>query len=189
MHDGERAFLGVERSFGGRRWRPRRARDRQGLALVLTFGVPELVGRLLAARHVTVDSAAAFLNPTLRELLPDPSRFRDMDRAAERLVQAITRGEKIAVFGDYDVDGATSAALLHRFFAALSIAVRLYIPDRLTEGYGPNEPALLRLRAEGVTVVITVDCGITAFAALGTAEAAGLAVIVLDHHVAEPQLP
>jgi len=189
VQNAERAFLGVERSFGGRKWRQRHADDRQGLAIAQRFGVPELVGRLLAARHVTVDSAAAFLNPTLRELLPDPSGFRDMNRAVERLLRAITRQEKIAVFGDYDVDGATSAALLHRFFAAIGIAVRLYIPDRLTEGYGPNEPALLRLREEGIAVVITVDCGITAFAALAAAEAAGLAVIVLDHHVAEPQLP
>ena len=189
MHGAERAFLGVERSFGGRAWRQRRADDRQGLAIAQRFGVPELVGRLLAARNVTVESAASFLSPTLRELLPDPSRFRDMDRAVERLLQAITRQEKIAVFGDYDVDGATSAALLYRFFAAIGVAVRLYIPDRLTEGYGPNAPALLRLREEGIAVVITVDCGITAFAALAAAEAAGLAVIVLDHHVAEPRLP
>jgi single-stranded-DNA-specific exonuclease len=189
MDDAERAFLGVERSYGGRAWRQRRADDRQGLAIAQRFCIPELVGRLLAARHVTVDSAASFLNPTLRELLPDPSGFRDMDRAVERLLQAITRQEKIAVFGDYDVDGATSAALLHRFFAAVGIAVRLYIPDRLTEGYGPNAPALLRLREEGIAVVITVDCGITAFAPLAAAATAGLAVIVLDHHVAEPQLP
>jgi single-stranded-DNA-specific exonuclease len=189
MNGAERAFLGVERSLGGRRWRQRRADDRQGLAIAQRFGIPELVGRLLAARDVTIDSAASFLSPTLRELLPDPSGFRDMDRAVERLLQAITRNEKIAVFGDYDVDGATSAALLHRFFAAIGVAVRLYIPDRLIEGYGPNAPALLRLREEGVAVVITVDCGITAFAALGAAEAAGLAVIVLDHHVAEPRLP
>jgi single-stranded-DNA-specific exonuclease len=185
----ERAFLGVERSFGGRRWHQRHSDDRQGLAIAQRFGVPELVGRLLAARHVTIDDAAAFLNPTLRELLPDPSRFRDMDRAVDRLVQAIERNEKVAVFGDYDVDGATSAALLHRFFAAIGIAVRLYIPDRLTEGYGPNAPALLRLREEGVAVVITVDCGTLAFSALAAAAAAGLAVIVLDHHTAEPQLP
>jgi len=189
LQPAERAFLGVERSFGGRRWHQRHGDDREGLAIAQRFGVPELVGRLLAARHVTIDGAAAFLNPTLRELLPDPSRFRDMDRAVERLVEAIGRNEKIAVFGDYDVDGATSAALLHRFFAAIGIAVRLYIPDRLTEGYGPNAPALLRLREEGVAVVITVDCGTLAFSALAAAEAAGLAVIVLDHHVAEPQLP
>jgi single-stranded-DNA-specific exonuclease len=189
IHDAERAFLGVERSYCGRAWRQRRADDRQGLAIAQRFSVPELVGRLLAARHVTVDDTASFLNPKLRDLLPDPSRFRDMDRAVERLQEAIARNEKIAVFGDYDVDGATSAALLHRFFAAIGVAVRLYIPDRLTEGYGPNEPALRRLREEGIAVVITVDCGMTSFAALAAAAAAGLAVIVLDHHVAEPQLP
>jgi len=189
MADAPAAFLGVERSFCGRRWRQRTGDDRQGLAIAQRLSVPEIVGRLLAARHLDVDAAPSYLNPTLRELLPDPSLFRDMDRAAERLLQAVTRGEKIAVFGDYDVDGATSAALLHRFFAAIGIAIRLYIPDRLTEGYGPNAPALSRLKDEGIDVVITVDCGITAFAPLQAAAEAGLSVIVLDHHVAEPELP
>jgi single-stranded-DNA-specific exonuclease len=187
--DTAQALLGVERSLCGRRWRQRDGDERQGLALAQRLSLPEVVGRLLASRAVSADAAATYLNPTLRALLPDPSLFRDMDRAVARLMQAITEGEGIAVFGDYDVDGATSAALLHRFFAAAGIAVRLYIPDRLTEGYGPNAPALLRLREQGVSVVITVDCGITAFAALEAAAAAGLSVIVLDHHVAEPQLP
>jgi single-stranded-DNA-specific exonuclease len=185
----EAAFLGVERSVCGRRWQARNGDERQGLALAQRLNLPEVIGRLLAARDVSVDGAAAYLNPTLRQLLPDPSRFRDMDRAVDRLVRAVATGEKIAVFGDYDVDGATSAALLHRFFAAVGIAVRLYIPDRLSEGYGPNAPALLRLREEGLAVVITVDCGITAFAPLQAAAAAGLSVVVLDHHVAEPELP
>jgi single-stranded-DNA-specific exonuclease len=183
------AFLGVERSYCGRRWRRRAGDERQGLAIAQRLSVPEIVGRLLAARHLDVDTAPSYLSPTLRALLPDPSLFRDMDRAAARLLQAITGGESIAVFGDYDVDGATSAALLHRFFAAIGISLRLYIPDRLTEGYGPNAPALLRLKEEGMAVVITVDCGITAFAPLQAAAAAGLSVIVLDHHVAEPELP
>jgi single-stranded-DNA-specific exonuclease len=183
------AFLGVERSFCGRRWRRRAGDERQGLAIAQRLSVPEIVGRLLAARQLDIDSAESYLSPTLRALLPDPSLFRDMDRAAERLLQAIARGEKIAVFGDYDVDGATSAALLHRFFAAIGVSLRLYIPDRLTEGYGPNAPALLRLKEEGIAIVITVDCGITAFAPLQVAAAAGLSVIVLDHHVAEPELP
>jgi single-stranded-DNA-specific exonuclease len=187
--DTAQAFLGVDHSFCGRRWRQRKGDDRQGLALAQRLSLPEMVGRLLAARGVGVDDAATYLHPTLRELLPDPSRFRDMDRAVDRLVRAVVDGEGIAVFGDYDVDGATSAALLQRFFAALGVAVRLYIPDRLTEGYGPNAPALLRLREEGIAVVITVDCGTTAFTALETAAAAGLAVVVLDHHVAEPDLP
>ena len=112
-----------------------------------------------------------------------------MDAAAARLVAAIQGGEKIAVFGDYDVDGATSSALLHRFFSAIGVPLRIYIPDRMTEGYGPNLPALLKLRAEGVAVVITVDCGTTAFAPLEGAAKAGLQTIVVDHHTAEPSLP
>src|SRR6202008_1416763 len=163
--------------------------DRAGLAIAQRLGVPEVIGRLLAARGVAVEGSDVFPTPSLREQLPGPSPFRDMDAAVERLLRAIEQGERIAVFGDYDVDGATAAALLHRFFAAVGIAVRLYIPDRMSEGYGPNAPALLRLRQEGITVVVPVDCGITAFAPLEEAAAAGLDVIVLDPHTAEPQLP
>ena len=183
------SMLGVERSVCGRRWRARLADTRVGMALAQRLGLPELVGSLLAARGVSADEASLFLNPTLRALLPDPSQFKDMDRAVARLVQAVERGEGIAVFGDYDVDGATSSALLQRFFAAAGVPIRTYIPDRIAEGYGPNAPALLRLKAEGAAVVVTVDCGVTAFAPLAAAKAAGLDVIVLDHHVAEPQLP
>ncbi len=182
------AFLGVERSLRGRRWQARPALG-DGLMVAQRLGVPEIVGRLLAARGVDADGAAAFLNPSLRDLLPDPSRFADMDRAVERLTRAIRAGEQVAVFGDYDVDGATSAALLHRFFAAIGRPLVVYVPDRLTEGYGPNAPALLGLQARGVSLVVTVDCGITAHAALAAAQGAGLDVIVVDHHVAEPALP
>jgi single-stranded-DNA-specific exonuclease len=183
------AFLGVERSLTGKRWRQRVADDRAGLALAQHMGLPEIIGRLLAARGVGADSADRFLSPTLRELLPDPSHLRDMDRAVERVVRAVTTGELIAIFGDYDVDGATSAALLQRFFAAIGCRTRLYIPDRQREGYGPNVAALLRLRQEGAAVAITVDCGTTAHAPLAAAAGAGLDVIVVDHHVAEPALP
>src|SRR5215472_12403293 len=183
------AFLGVERSLLGRRWRARGGDDREGLAIAQRMALPEIVGRLLAARGVGAEAAESFLNPTLRELLPDPSRFRDMDKAAARLARAVRDGEEIAVFGDYDVDGATSAALLARFFAAAGHPIRIYIPDRMKEGYGPNLPALLALKEQGVRIVITVDCGITAFEPLAGAEAAGLEVIVVDHHVAEPRLP
>ena len=183
------AFLGVERSFGGRRWRERPCDARAGLTLAQRLAVPEIVGRLLSARGVTADEASLFLNPTLRELLPDPSELADMDRAVVGLMHALEAGEGIAVFGDYDVDGATSAALLQRFFTAIGRPLRIYIPDRLAEGYGPNAPALLRLRSQGIAVVITVDCGTTAFAPLEQAAASGLDVIVVDHHVAEPCLP
>ncbi len=194
MNERGETCLGVERSHGGRRWVIRAGDNREsdqrtGLAIAQRLGVPEIVGRLLAARGVDAESAASFLNPALRDHLPDPSRFKDMDRAVERLVRAVGNGEGIAVFGDYDVDGATSAALLHRFFAAIGVAVTLYVPDRLTEGYGPNAPALRRLRDAGIAVVVTVDCGITAFEALAEAEGVGLDVIVIDHHVAEPRLP
>ena len=183
------AFLGVERSLSGKRWRQRAGDDRAGLALAQRLGLPEIVGRLLAARGVGVDEAERFLAPTLRDFLPDPSHLRDMDKAVARLVRAITKGELVAVFGDYDVDGATSAALILRFLGAVGGRARLYIPDRQREGYGPNAPALLRLKAEGAAVAITVDCGTGAHAPLAAAAAAGLDVIVVDHHVAEPTLP
>jgi single-stranded-DNA-specific exonuclease len=182
-------FLGVERSLTGKRWEERLGDGRQALALAQQLGLPEIVGRVLAARGVAAEEAGRFLNPTLRDYLPDPSTLQDMDRAAARLTRAIESGEKIAVFGDYDVDGATSAAVLARFFAGLGVVLEIYIPDRLAEGYGPNAPALKRLKAQGVDIVITVDCGITAYDALGEAAEAGLEVIVVDHHAAEPRLP
>ncbi len=189
MPDGFTAFLGVERSLSGRRWRERAADDRAGLALAQRLDLPEIVGRLLAARGVEAEAAERFLAPTLRDFLPDPSHLKDMDAAVARLVRAITTGERIAVFGDYDVDGAASAALIQRFLAALGCPALLYIPDRQREGYGPNAPALLRLKAEGAAVAITVDCGTGAHAPLAAAAEAGLDVIVVDHHVAEPALP
>ncbi len=181
--------LGVERSVSGRLWRERLDDWRAAAALAQSHGLPEIVARVLAARGVAAEEVETFLKPTLRALLPDPSGLRDMDRAAARLARAIEAGESVAVFGDYDVDGATSAALLHRFFKAAGRPLRLYIPDRLKEGYGPNAPALRRLKAEGVSLVVTVDCGITAYAPLADAAEIGLDVIVVDHHVAEAELP
>ena len=182
-------FLGVERSLLGRRWRARLADSRAGLSLAQAVEAPELVGRVLAARGVDAADAPAYLNPTLRSLLPDPSHLRDLDKAVTRLADAIQTGEKIAIFGDYDVDGATSAALLGRFFEAVAGPVTVYIPDRLREGYGPNAAAMRILAAQEVGVVITVDCGIAAFDALAVAAEAGLDVIVVDHHIAEARLP
>ena len=188
MDDGG-GFLGVERSLTGRRWRQRLADDRIGLALAQRLAVPEIVGRVLAARGIDAESAERFLSPTLREQLPDPSGFKDMDAAVARLVRAVKASELVAIFGDYDVDGATSAALLRRFLEAAGGRVVVYVPDRLKEGYGPNAPALLKLKSEGVAVAVTVDCGITAHAPLAEAAAAGLDVVVVDHHVGESELP
>lgn len=183
-------FLGVERSVTGRRWRARNTGDdRLSLQLAQRLGVPELVARLLAAREIAADQAERFLKPTLRDWLPDPSHLLDMEKAIERLVGAVRSGELIAIFGDYDVDGATSSALLHRYLASVGGRVRVYIPDRMTEGYGPNAPALRKLKAEGAAVAITVDCGTTAFDALSEAKSCGLDVVVIDHHTAEPTLP
>ena len=181
--------LKVERSVCGRRWRLRAGDIAEGQAIAERLGLPEIVGRLLAQRGVDHDHAPGFLDPRLRDQLPDPSHLRDMEVAATRLACAVREGETIAVFGDYDVDGATSAALLARFFAAIGGRTRIYVPDRLREGYGPNTPALLRLLAEGTRVVVTVDCGTNAHLPLAEAAAAGLEVIVVDHHVAEPLLP
>jgi single-stranded-DNA-specific exonuclease len=190
------AFLGIERSATGRRWRQRgdaagsgAGSDNLALAIAQKHGLPDLVGRLLVARGVAPDDVPGYLEPTLRDLLPDPSRFRDMEKAVARLIAAIDAGEQIVVWGDYDVDGATSTALLQRYFAAIGHPVGRYIPDRIREGYGPNTEALLKLREEGAAVVVTVDCGITAHEPLAAAAAAGLDVIVIDHHQSEPSLP
>ena len=186
---GAGTVFGVERSICGRRWRLRAADRSEGQAVAERLALPEIVGRLLAQRGIDHNDAPGFLAPRLREQLPDPSHLRDMEVAAARLVHAVREGETIAVFGDYDVDGAASAALLLRFFAAVGGRTRVYVPDRLREGYGPNTPALLRLYAEGARVVVTVDCGTNAHLPLAEVAAAGLEVIVVDHHVAEPLLP
>ena len=183
------AFLNVEKSLTGRRWAARLADERLALAMAQRHGLPDAICRLLAARDVGLESVPDFLEPTLRKFLPDPSHLKDMDAAVERLVRAVKAGEKIVVFGDYDVDGATSAALLQRFFRAVGADIDVYIPDRRKEGYGPNAPALLKLREQGAGVVVTVDCGVTAYEPLAEARKAGLDMIVIDHHQAEIALP
>lgn len=183
------ALLGVERSALGRRWVERPADDRQALALAQRLGLPDVVARILAARGIGIEEAQDFLEPTLRAAMPDPAVFEDMDVAAARLARAITGGERVVVFGDYDVDGATSAAVLHRAVRSVGGDIGIYIPDRLTEGYGPNAAALRKLAGEGARIVVTVDCGTTAFEALDAAADAGLETIVIDHHEAEARLP
>ena len=183
------AFLGVEHSATGRRWEARLADDRPALAIAQSAGIPEPVARVLAGRGVAPEDAQRFLAPKLRDLLPDPSSLRDMDAAATRICDAIGNGERIAIFGDYDVDGATSSALLSDVLGELGAPPRVYIPDRMKEGYGPNAAAMRVLAGEGVRVVVTVDCGTLAFAPLEAARDAGLDVIVVDHHAAEPRLP
>jgi single-stranded-DNA-specific exonuclease len=183
------AFLGIEHSLTGRRWTSRLGDERAALAIAQRHGLPDAVARLLAARDVALDDVTDFLGPTLRRFLPDPSHLKDMDQAVARLVRAVRTGERIVVFGDYDVDGATSSALLLRFFRSVGGDIGVYIPDRRKEGYGPNTAALLKLRADGASVIVTVDCGITAFEPLAEARRAGLDTIVIDHHMGEIDLP
>jgi single-stranded-DNA-specific exonuclease len=185
----EDVILGVERSISGKRWLSRPFDMRAALAMSQRLDVPEVVGRVLAGRGVGIDQADDFLNPTLRTFLPDPSLLTGMEEGAARLVEAVCQNQPVAVFADYDVDGATSAALLARFFAALGHPLRVYVPDRVNEGYGPTAEALLQLHRDGIAVVITVDCGTSAHEALEAAAAAGLDVVVVDHHVVESRLP
>ncbi len=178
------AALGVARSLGGRRWLWREGEPRDVAAIVQRHDVPEIVARVLAARGVDAERAADFLAPTLRALLPDPSCLADMDAAAARLAHAVAAGETVAVFGDYDVDGACSAAVMVVLLRGLGCTVLPYVPDRMTEGYGPNAPALQALAARGASLFVCVDCGTAAAEPL--AALAGRAdVIVLDHHKAE----
>src|SRR5690349_5051077 len=141
-----------------------------------------LVDELLLARGVEREDLARHREPRIRDFLPDPSAFQDMDKGAKRLADAVQSGEKIAIFGDYDVDGATSAALLVLLLRRLGVEATTYIPDRLMEGYGPSGKALVGLKELGASLVVTVDCGAQAFEALDEAAAAGLDVIVVDHH-------
>ncbi|MDP9423755.1 MAG: single-stranded-DNA-specific exonuclease RecJ [Pseudomonadota bacterium] len=172
---------GVERGLTGQPWRWRRnGGDELGR---------DLIDQLLLARGVEEPDLARHRAPTIRDFLPDPSEFRDMDKAATRLADAIAGGETIAIFGDYDVDGATSAALLTLLFRRLDVEPMIYIPDRLMEGYGPSGAALVELRRRGASLAICVDCGAQAFEALQQAADAGLDVIVCDHHQCATSLP
>ena len=156
-------FLGVERSLLGQPWHERLDAGTHGhaLAMVQRHGVPDLVARVLAGRGVTPEACQRFLQPSIRDLMPDPATLVDMEAAVDRLAQAIGAGECIAIFGDYDVDGAASAALLGNYLRTAGLTPLVHIPDRLTEGYGPNEAAVTRLAGTGATLLVTVDCGTT----------------------------
>ena len=184
-------FLGVTRSARGFAWRERLDGGRAGIATAISqrHGLPDLLGRILAARGIGLDDVPVTLEPTIKALMPDPSTLVDMDKAAIRIAEAIEKGESIAIFGDYDVDGACSAALLRRFIVHHGRDARIYIPDRIFEGYGPNVAAIEGLVKEGARLIVTVDCGVTSFEALGIARALGADVVVLDHHQADARLP
>lgn len=178
-----------ERSALGRRWQLAPYDERTALALAQQYQLPDVIARLLTSRGVTLETAAQFLSPSLRDQLPDPFHLLDMEKAARRLADAVMKGEALTIFGDYDVDGATSTALLTRFFRSVGANVRFYIPDRIEEGYGPSAEAFAKFKDEGCNLVLTVDCGIVAHDAIARANALGMEIIVVDHHVAEASLP
>ena len=183
------AFLGVESSLTGRAWTgPDPEIQRQAEALTQETGLPPAVAAILARRGVPAPEAGAFLAPTLRDTLPDPRGLRDMEKATARLLKALDTGEKIAVFADYDVDGAASAALVIDWLRHFGHPATLYVPDRITEGYGPNVPAMERL-ARDHSLILTVDCGTMSHDAIATANAAGAEVVVIDHHLGGETLP
>jgi single-stranded-DNA-specific exonuclease len=186
-----RLFLGVENSATGRAWRDRL--DERGssraLAIAQRHDLPELLARILAGRNVEADAVDAFLDPSIKRAMPDPYVLTAMKEAAERIADAVTRGESVAIFGDYDVDGATSAALLARYLRQCGLDPIIHIPDRLFEGYGPNIEAVRALAERGATLLVCVDCGTTSIEPLADAKARGVDVMVIDHHQADEELP
>lgn len=185
------AFLGVTQSARGYTWTERLTHDRVNIATAISqqHGVPDMIGRLLAARGVALNDVPVFLDPTLKALMPDPSSVQDMDKAANRIADAIQNTEPVAIFGDYDVDGACSSALLARFLAHHATPARVYIPDRIFEGYGPNAAAIETLINEGAKLIVTVDCGTTSFEPLSVAKTRNTDVVIIDHHQADERLP
>ena len=187
----ERYFLGVEKSTSGRTWRDRL--DERGNARALTIaqrlGIPELLARVLAGRGVEADAAEAYLDPTIKRLMPDPDTLTGMKEASARIADAIMRGENVAIFGDYDVDGATASALLAGYLRLCWLDPIIHIPDRIFEGYGPNIDAIKSFAERGVKLLITVDCGTTSNVTLLEAQKLGLEVVVIDHHQADEELP
>jgi single-stranded-DNA-specific exonuclease len=191
VETGAPGYLGVSASARGLLWRERLdpAAANTAVAISQRHALPELLGRVLAARGVGLDEVPVALYPSIKALMPDPSSLRDMDQGAARLADAVLAHEAVAVFGDYDVDGACSCALIARFLRAHGLKPRTYIPDRMTEGYGPNAAAIEGLARDGAQLIVTVDCGTTSAEALSVAGAHSAEVIVVDHHQADARLP
>lgn len=182
------AVLNVESSLNGLRWEMQPADEHLAAALAQRFNLPEVAARILAARGITPDEAEAFLYPTLKSHLPNPLTLRDMEKAANRMADAIEAGEPIGLMGDYDVDGATSTALLKMFLEQIGVTVYTFIPER-EDGYGPNSTKMQEFYDKGCRLVATLDCGMTAFEPIEAGVRVGLDIIVLDHHDPEKTLP
>jgi single-stranded-DNA-specific exonuclease len=183
------AFLDVERSLTGRAWRRRPGDEAAARSHALIHGLSEPLAYAISARGIGEGEAEAYLSPTLKALFPNPSSFTDMDRAVEILLDALEADANIWLFADYDVDGATSAALLVRWFRAMGKELPIYIPDRMTEGYGPSPAAFKRMAEQGAELVVTLDCGAAAYDAIAAAGELGLEVVVIDHHMMREEPP
>ncbi|CAN5514161.1 single-stranded-DNA-specific exonuclease RecJ [soil metagenome] len=183
------AFLGVTRSLSGRIWRERPTDERLAAAIAQRHDLPEILGRVLAARGVALDDVELYLNPTLRRLMPQPGVLADMEKGAARLADAVISGERIGIIGDYDVDGVSSCALIGRFLRAVGSDAAVHIPDRIAEGYGPSIAAISTLRDAGASLLLTLDCGVLAHDPLAHARDVGLDSIIVDHHQAAAELP
>lgn len=191
MSADQRLFLGVRKSARGTAWVPRLSsvQENTALAIAQDHGVDDVVARVLAARGVDAPDVPVFLDPMLKVLMPDPRSLTDLGAAAERIAQAIRGRERVAVFGDYDVDGACSSALMARYLRHFSLTVEIHIPDRIFEGYGPNPDAMRGLAERGAALIVTVDCGTNSAEAIAAATDAGAEVVVLDHHQIGGDLP
>jgi single-stranded-DNA-specific exonuclease len=182
-------FLNVTRSAKGQRWVARLENIRTAEAISQRLELPEILGRVMAARGVSIDDAESFLNPTLRGLMPPPSTVRDMEMGAARLATAIVKQERIGIISDYDVDGVASAAIMLRFLQAVGSTAQVHIPDRISEGYGPSEMAVGKLAEAGTQLLLTLDCGVLSHDPLAHAADLGLEAIIVDHHQAGADLP
>jgi len=191
LNSDDRFFLGVDHSLTGRVWRDRL--DERGsaraLAIAQRHGLDELLARVLAGRNVDADDVENFLDPTIKRLMPDPHTLTDMATASARIADAVSSGESVAIFGDYDVDGATASALLCRYLRHCGLDPIVHIPDRIFEGYGPNIDAIRSFAERGVTLLVTVECGVTSLEALAEAKKLGIDTVVIDHHQADEKLP
>ncbi|WP_417309869.1 single-stranded-DNA-specific exonuclease RecJ [Devosia sp.] len=191
MQEPRQPFLDVVRSVQGRMWVDRldAAATRTATAIGQRTALSEILARIVAGRGVTLDEAETYLQPTIRELMPDPSTLAGMDELADRLAKAITDSEPVALFGDYDVDGAASCALMTRYLRHFGLEPQVHIPDRIFEGYGPNTAAIDKLVEGGANLLITLDCGTTSDGPIAHARGRGLDVLVIDHHLTEHELP
>ena len=179
----------VFKSVKNKKWTHATFDSREALNITQKTGLPYVLAQILSSRNIDIHNVSNFLEPKLKDLLPDPFHLLDMDKAVITVAKAIANGKKIAVFGDYDVDGATSSALLKRYFDCIGVNIEIYIPDRILEGYGPNIDAFQTLKNKGVDLIITVDCGTTSYEPIAFAKQLGIDLLVIDHHIGDASLP